>query len=379
MNLISNIILNVYSIMIIIVIYAQALKCLKKDNFQDKLFIMMLNITILMLIIDIFSRFDGIVSPAFTLLNHLGNFFIFIMNPILPSIWVVYVYVQTFHNKRKIRKLIYFLCMVNGVNILSLISSQFFGWFYYIDSNNIYHRGKYFFLPVLITYLLILFAFVITLVYRKKLERKTFFSLMFFIIPPVISIILQVTFYGISIILNSIVLSLLVAFLNLQNRDINTDYLTKVNNRKKLDAYLEKRINNSTSERSFSAILIDINDFKYINDTYGHCTGDQALSAAAELLKNAIREKDFIARFGGDEFCLVLDAATTHDLEAVVSRIKRQLKLYNESGRHIYSLGLSMGYAVYPYHLHLTPKEYLKQIDLLMYEDKKKYKSLKVK
>ncbi len=376
MNLISNIILNVYSIMIIIVIYAQALKSLKKDNLQDKLFIMMLSITILMLIIDIFSRFDGLGSPAYSLLNHLGNFLIFLLNPILPSVWVVYVYLHTFRSKRKIKKLICFLCIVNVINILSLIGSQFFNWFYFIDSQNIYHRGKYFFLPVLITYMLILISFVITLRNRKNLERKSFFSLLFFVIPPVISIILQVAFYGISIILNSIVLSLLVAFLNLQNQDINTDYLTKVNNRKKLDGYLEKKINNSTFEKSFSAILIDINDFKYINDTFGHCTGDLALSAAAELLKNSIREKDFIARFGGDEFCLVLDASTTHDLEAVVSRIKRQLKLYNESGNHIYSLGFSMGYAVYPYHLHLSPKEYLKQIDLLMYEDKKKYKSV---
>src|SRR5690606_18825477 len=122
-------------------------------------------------------------------------------------------------------------------------------------------------------------------------------------------------------------------------------------------------------------ILIDINNFKYINDTYGHDTGDNALVTAAKLLKSCLRTSDFIARYGGDEFCIVLDISSKSDLEALVCRIKNCLEKHNKSGSYSYQLEFSMGYAVYDYQSHKTAAEFLKQIDTLMYEDKQAYKN----
>jgi diguanylate cyclase (GGDEF)-like protein len=163
--------------------------------------------------------------------------------------------------------------------------------------------------------------------------------------------------------------------LNIQNHSMYTDHLTGVNNRKKLDAYLKEKVSLSTGEKGFSAILIDINNFKYINDTYGHDIGDNALETVAKLLKSCIRTNDFIARFGGDEFCIVLDISNISDLEAMVCRINNCLEKYNKSGTHLYELGFSMGYAVYAYHLHKSAEEFLKQVDILMYESKQAYKN----
>ncbi|MBA4701330.1 MAG: GGDEF domain-containing protein [Ruminococcus sp.] len=175
--------------------------------------------------------------------------------------------------------------------------------------------------------------------------------------------------------LNSIVLSLLVLFLNFQNHDIYTDHLTKINNRKKLDVYLKKKINATTAGKAFSAILVDINNFKQINDTYGHSMGDQALETTAKLLKGCLEVNDFIARFGGDEFCLILDISDRNELESLVCRINKRLDNYNQSDSHPYSLGLSMGYAVYNSRLHKNAENFLKQIDILMYQEKKSSKS----
>jgi diguanylate cyclase (GGDEF)-like protein len=328
-----------------------------------------------MLGVDILSRFDGNAAGIYHVMNTFGNFVIFLMSPVLPSLWVAYVYLQVFRDERKTRKrLLYPLCIINAINAVVPIFSQFFGWLYYIDSDNIYHRGPFFLFPALITIMLIVAAYAITLLNRRRLEKKSFLSLIFFAVPPSISIILQIRFYGISLMLNSVVLSLLVVFLNIQNDNMYTDYLTEVSNRKKLDAYLKKKVNSSTEEKGFSAILIDINNFKYINDTYGHCIGDQALEATAKLLKSCLRTNDFIARFGGDEFCIVLDISDKSVLEAMVCRIKSCLKTYNESGSHPYVLGFSMGYAVYDHHLHMSEEEFLKQVDLLMYQEKQAYK-----
>lgn len=334
-----------------------------------------LYITIFMLGVDILSRLDGNAAAIYPVMNTLGNFVIFLMSPILPSLWLAYVHLQVFREERKTKRLLYPLIIINTINAVILIFSQFFGWFYYIDSDNIYHRGPFFLFPAFLTIMLLLVAFTITLINRRKLEKKSFLSLTFFAIPPFISIILQIKFYGISLMLNSVVLSLLVVFLNIQNHSMYTDHLTGVNNRKRLDAYLKEKVDSSTRDKSFSAILIDINNFKYINDTYGHDMGDNALETAAKLLKSCLRTNDFIARFGGDEFCIVLDTSNKTDLEAVICRINSCLETYKESGSHPYALGFSMGYAVYAHHLHMSAEEFLKQIDILMYEEKKAYKN----
>lgn len=375
MSLENNMILNMYSIAIILVIYFHALKFFEKNSLSDKLYMLILYITILMLGVDILGRFDGNTAIIYLVFNTIGNFVIFLMSPVLPSLWVAYVHFQIFREERKTRRLFYPLCIINAINAIILIFSQFFGWFYYIDSNNIYHRGPLFLFPAFITIMLMLAAFALTVINRRNLEKKSFLSLIFFAIPPFISIILQITFYGISLMLNSVVLSLLVVFLNIQNHSMYTDHLTGVYNRKKLDAYLKEKVSLSTEEKGFSAILIDINNFKYINDTYGHDIGDNALETAAKLLKSCLRTNDFIARLGGDEFCIVLDISNRSDLEAMVCRINNCLKKYNKSGSHLYELGFSMGYAVYAHHSHMSAEEFLRQIDILMYEEKRAYKN----
>ena len=63
------------------------------------------------------------------------------------------------------------------------------------------------------------------------------------------------------------------------------------------------------------------------------------------------------------------------DLEAMACRINSCFEKYNESGSHPYKLGFSMGYAVYDHHSHMSAEEFLKQVDILMYEEKQAYKN----
>lgn len=371
MNFTSNLIINIYSIMLLIVICNHSLKNNERDSLQHKLYMLILQVTILLLIVDIFSRFDGKLGTIYPVINRLGNFLVFLLNPILPSLWLLYVHVQVFQQEGKIRRLVYPLVAVNAVNVVMVVLTQFFGWFYYIDSDNIYHRGPFFLFSALITVVLIVVAFVLVIVNRKRIEKRHYFSLMFFAVPPFICVILQIFFYGISLMLNSVVLSLLMVSLNIQNHNMYIDYLTGVNNRKRLETYLKEKINTSTENKTFSAILIDMNNFKSINDTFGHDVGDDALETSVKLLKSCLRANDFIARFGGDEFYIVLDVSNRDDLEATVSRINHCIEKFNESNLKPYKLSFSMGYAVYDCHSHMNVEEFQKKIDMLMYENKR--------
>lgn len=356
--------------MILAIVYFQTAKTIEKEVLQHKLFIRIIQITSFLLLIDIFSRFDGKPDTIYPFINHFGNFIIFMLNPVLPSIWLAYVHYQVFQDEIKTKKLFYPLLSINMINLILLIFNQFYGLYYYIDSDNIYHRGPFFGFSASITILLLLIATMLTIVNRKRIEKKYYYSLLFFSFPPLVGIALQINIYGLSLILNSIVISILVVFFNIQNRSIHIDYLTGVNNRKKIDAYLKDKIIESLENKTFSAIMLDINDFKTINDTYGHDIGDYVLQASARLLKACIGVNGFIGRYGGDEFYIILDISDRQELEKMVCKINGCIERYNESNDRPYTIGFSMGYAVYDFDSNLTVGQFQKHIDLLLYQNK---------
>ena len=374
MNLASNFILNIYSIAILATIYFYSQNQNEKLFLQQKLYLAMLQTTILLLVFDTFSRFDGNPNTIFSLANQGGNFVVFALSPVLPCLWLLYVHYEIFRDETRTKRLMKPLFLLATMNLIGTIHSLFFNWFYYIDEENIYHRGPYFWVPAALTFFLIFAAFLIVVFNRNKIEKKHYFSLVFFAVPPFLCINLQLIVYGLSLILNGLTLSILVVFITIQNRKMDTDYLTGVYNRKKLESYLKYKISSSTEQKTFAAILIDLNNFKSINDTYGHDIGDNALETSVVLLRSCLRSNDFIARYGGDEFYIILNVSSYADLEQMVGRIHCSLETYNANPNKSYSLGFSMGYAVYDFHSRMKADEFQKQIDLLMYADKRSKK-----
>jgi diguanylate cyclase (GGDEF)-like protein len=378
MSLMNNLIINIYSLLILIVLYHQNNKFQDDKKLNNKIFRSMMQLTFVLLFLDILSRFDGNIDSFYPIFNHIGNFLVFLLSPILASLWLLYVHYQIFNLEKKTRKLKKPLIVINLLNAFLVILNLWYGWFYYIDINNIYNRGPYFFISTLFSVILIVFASILILKYRNNIGRKYYLSLALFAIPPLIGIGLQILFYGISIVLNSIVLSLLIAFLYIQNKNMSTDHLTGLYNRKIFESYLKEKINTASRNSTFSAIMLDVNNFKTINDTFGHEMGDQALEVAGKLLKSSIRANDFLARYGGDEFFLILDISNEKELKATINRINRKISEFNSRGLYPFELYFSMGYAIYDYKSKMGLKKFLSYIDKLMYEDKEEYRQSKL-
>ncbi|NCB42084.1 MAG: GGDEF domain-containing protein [Clostridia bacterium] len=372
MSLETIIIINAYSIILLLIISVQTFRNPERKSEQYIIYEAMLYVAILMLIVDVMGRLDGNAQAYYPLFNHVGNFLLYILNSILPSLWLLYVLFQFHHQFQQIRRWIHIITLINIFNFIMVILTQFFGWYYYIDANNVYHRGSLFEISLIIALSFVFFSYYVIIKNRKRVEKSIYRALLLFVAPPLVGSFLQAVYYGNSSIVNSITVSLLIVFLNIQNKNLHSDYLTGIYNRKRLEMNLQEKVDRCKRGESFSAILMDFNDFKEINDLLGHNIGDDALITAVSLIKDCLRPNDFFARYGGDEFCIVLDIEDKNELERVVQRIDAHLEKYNKAEIKPYKIGFSMGYAVYDCNSNMSIEEFQKDIDRRMYQAKDK-------
>lgn len=122
------------------------------------------------------------------------------------------------------------------------------------------------------------------------------------------------------------------------------DPLTEVYNRKYLIEYVEKLIN---EKRKFSIVFLDLDNFKLIDDILGHKTGDEILKKIALWFQNNLRKEDIVARYGGDEFCLILHDVDKNRCEEIVERLYKLFTLESFYPEDI-PIGFSFGIATYP-------------------------------
>jgi len=149
------------------------------------------------------------------------------------------------------------------------------------------------------------------------------------------------------------------------------DDLTKLANRHTFNIHLTREIARSKrAENSFAVLFIDLDHFKDVNDSFGHDIGDKVLVDASLRIQNETRESDILARFGGDEFTLILSAITDiSSIERIANDIIRNMKKpFILDNKNIY-LSASIGIALYPGDAQ-DETTLLKNADQAMYEAK---------
>jgi len=125
-------------------------------------------------------------------------------------------------------------------------------------------------------------------------------------------------------------LSKQVSTLNVQLKSAQeeslTDGLTGINNRKGFDQYLQELVDkNAISSSDFAMLLLDIDDFKKVNDSYGHQIGDRVILAVVNKCRQSIRSEDFIARYGGEEFVIILPGASLRNAGKKAKHIRKTI------------------------------------------------------
>ena len=158
-----------------------------------------------------------------------------------------------------------------------------------------------------------------------------------------------------------------------------TDDLTRLYNRRGFMALAEQHLRIARRQGTDAVVMyIDMDDFKQLNDSHGHATGDRALVAVSRLLQNTVRDCDVIARMGGDEFTILALDADAMGARAIQKRLDEQLALFNASGELPMALSLTVGHTRVRPSDTASMSELLARADQLMYARKRRRQTAKV-
>ena len=258
------------------------------------------------------------------IMSHVSNSIVFLICAIMPPVYAVYVAVRTFGdfslNRRAPARFRIMACLIlSGVASALVMFSQVSGIYYTIDSNNEYHRGKFFPLSLVFPLICILLVFSIMIQYRKKLGALQFLALSSYLILPTAGMIIQFFSFGYSYMSIGIGLSALLLFVEgslSQSNEIRhiarTEVRTGLPNEHGCVEWLN-HMHNQPILKEYSAVFFDLVKFSDINRKYGINGGNVILASYGLSLSERLTKDELLARQYGNQFVAVIKSDHVDD------------------------------------------------------------------
>ena len=365
------VILNFFTsfLLILLLIFQNKTSRLQKGKSYSAILIC----TLVLLFSESVGRVGENNPDSLLILARVGYFIIFILDPV--DILFAVNYIDCWMDKESNEARTSFKTAFQAfafINIVLVTMSSVLqlGWFFYFK-DGLYFRGQFFMIRAVLIMVFIILLLVYTVVFRSDFMSEYKNMILFLPIFSLIGALSQVFFSSIDTTYAGISLGCLILFFFFQSNDVNVDYLTGVLNRRGLDIRMEEKIKSSQqNKRNFAAIMMDIDNFKTINDTFGHDEGDRAIKYMADILLNLFGRESTIARFGGDEFCVITDNVSQAELEDLILQAREKLANIRDKRKWHPDVDISCGYEIYSYTSGLSREEFTDNIDNHMYEQK---------
>ena len=305
-------------------------------------------------------------------LNYLTNSLCYLGTSAIGFLWCLYVDLHIYKNHaryhRNIRIVAIPLLLELGCLLYNLFRN---GFMFSVSADNVYSRGTFSIIGYMVLY--IYFIYSIYLVYRSKRDgvNLDFFPIFYFVGPCVLGVVIQFLRYGITCSWISVAISLTFVQMQVYSENISTDSLSGLYNRRYLDCILARK--DRLAQKPIYGIMMDVNDFKEINDRYGHSMGDQAIRVIGNILAKSLPDGGIPIRYAGDEFVALLICENPNAVFETMTEINRRLDVLNRSGAEPFKISVSMGQAK------LDPNNseiFLREMDERMYEEKRRYHQL---
>lgn len=375
-TLIFNIGIDAFSCIITLIIFWSYKKDFA-DTYDVRLLRKMEATVLLILLTDIVMwLLNGKSGNYVRVLSYTDNIVYFMMQIVLALFWIRYAWYRILEQSIPRKKEIFYVLIPFAILGIIVISSPFNGWCFYLDDANYYHRGILSAPMSVVILVYLLSVSVMALAQYKKavlIDRKReLLTIAFFAIPPFLGGVAQTLFYGFSIIWPCAVISCILILHNKEIQAISQDSLTGLNNRRNTEKHL--RVYEEGQNQAITLIMLDINDFKHINDHYGHYSGDMALIQTAKILRTTLSGTSaFLARYGGDEFIIILPQGRENIAIETAQKIRNDFDAFGRTKQLPFRLSVSVGYAISAEKKDNRIANLIREADESMYRDKAHY------
>jgi diguanylate cyclase (GGDEF)-like protein len=367
--------IDIFAILILAVVLFNNVKNGGLSQIRQRLFRAIIVCDILILAFDIaITALLGAQGMFVHILLGILQCYFFALCSLICLLWALFCCAQ---RRRASRAALLLMAIPFLTLVVCLLVSFANGMIFSITDDNLYMRGPFFHITTACTYSYVVYALIEVIKHRKSFMSNEFYPYLLTPLFPMVTGIIQAAFgLDVLIVWPSAAIAVLVIELYSMEEKMNLDHMTGLYNRKYLDGYIEEvlqmgRLNyGAKSKRKFAALMLDIDSFKVINDTYGHLEGDNAIKIAAGILSRSVRKGDFVSRYGGDEFLIILNQCSANTPGRVIGRIRENAERYNAEHDLPYALEFSVGYKVFSSVSGLTGKDILASIDELMYKNK---------
>lgn len=260
--------------------------------------------------------------------------------------------------------------------ILFLLISQVnirLGFFFNVDENNVYHREPLVSLFYIYMLFCCIFSVGVLYVHRFRHGKVAFFPIYMYLAPIITGSVLQMVIYGVSLAWLGTAIGVVALYMSMLSQSSYLDFLTGLYNRLFFKHTMDRLKSRSAADHY--GIMIDMDLFKEINDTYGHSAGDQALRDAAGIFRKVVTGSSAsVFRFAGDEFIIIVKSAQEEEVTALEDNLRQEADRFNAGSGRKYKVAFSMGHAKYDPD-NDTNDSFLKKIDKAMYADKTRRKA----
>ncbi len=368
MNLQAIVLLNAFGFILLVFLSLSRFMTRKRRRTDDKIFSAIIWVAMMACPMEIMSFcLDGHPGTLNYWLVLLGNTYLYMANTVGCFLWTIYVDLKLYRDKGRLRRLLPKYAIMPGIAMLLLLINLFTGFLYYVDEQNVYHRQPLCF----IMYAAVLFNWALSVVvyytFRRDRGKARFFPLWMFLAPILVGSTAQGLMYGISVAWPATAIGVTAVYMSLQNERSYIDTLTGLFNRQFMEHSLWVM---SSDTKPYYGIMMDLNYFKSINDTFGHSAGDRALINAAHIMRHAMPMGASVFRFAGDEFVMILPTDSEEDVTAVERRLRADCDHFNETTEEPFRLSFSLGHA--KYEAGESEDDFLHRIDAEMYRDKER-------
>jgi diguanylate cyclase (GGDEF)-like protein len=313
---------------------------------------------------------SGRPGPAFGVGVRVVVVLFYVLQPVPMALWMAYLY-SILRETRPERSEWLLLVLPFAVNLVITVASLWLDFTFEIDENNTYHRGAYYVLLPGVCYSYLAFYLYYAIRKRNQMLNKEFKMFLFAVLPTALAGIVQTLFYGITAIWLGSTFTLMILYLNLVVHQANTDGLTGLANRRRFSSMLETAFTPEGRKTPISMTLVDIDNFKCINDVHGHVTGDRVLEAVGDALRRSARKDDLVARIGGDEFALLAEVHEPKDMNRIAERVRENLCALNQKRLFPFEIKISVGCGRCDDRENLTPSAFFELIDNRLYDEKR--------